>query len=66
MKADDFTVFGDCVVYCNQHLAPHRTGWCTVNPKNKTKLDATEVDAAAADECRAKGFKLYSDIINLK
>jgi len=66
MKADDFAVFGDCIVYCDQHLAPYRTGWCTVNPRNKTKLDAKEVDAEAAEECRVKGFKLYSDIINLK
>lgn len=56
---EDAIVFGENVwVYCNQHLRPHLTGWCTVPARNKVKLDATTEDAAHA-ECEAKGFTLY-------
>lgn len=62
---DDVSVFGENVyVYCNQHLAPHRTGWCTVSNHNKVALGAANYDAAV-DECRAKGFTLYSDLAKL-
>lgn len=61
--AEDARVFGENTwVYCDQHLAPHQTGWCGVDPRNKTRLDATHyVDAAA--ECRAKGYTLYADLV---
>ncbi len=29
-QSDDDTVFGP-VVYCNQHMREHKTGWCTVH-----------------------------------
>lgn len=58
---EDAKVFGEGrYVYCNQHMHPHTTGWCTVSPRNKTLLEATERDAAYA-ECRAKGFELYGE-----
>jgi hypothetical protein len=46
-------------VYCNQHLRPHQTGWCSVHNRNKTKLDAT-TQAEAYAECEAKGLKIWS------
>jgi len=58
---EDEIEFGRNVfVYCNQHMGVHKTGWCTVSNRNKVKLDATTYDVAA-DECRAKGYELYSD-----
>lgn len=57
----DEVKFGEKVwVYCNQHLRPHLTGWCTVDVGNKTKLDAKAEEEAYA-ECRAKGFKIYGE-----
>ena len=56
---EDAKHFGENVfIYCNQHLRPHRTGWCTVGVNNKVKLDATD-EAAAYAECEAKGYKIY-------
>jgi hypothetical protein len=58
---EDTKVFGENVwVYCNQHLRPHLTGWCTVSLHNKVQLDATNVDQAF-EECKLKGFKLYGE-----
>ena len=58
---EDAKVFGpDAWVYCESHLSPHGTGWCTVPARDKTKLDAiTREDAYA--ECRAKGLYLYGE-----
>lgn len=28
-------------VYCQQHVGPHVTGWCTVNANQKISLKAT-------------------------
>lgn len=47
-------------VYCDQHMRPHMTGWCTVSNRNKIKLDATSNDQAYS-ECRLRGFDLYQD-----
>ncbi len=55
---EDKRVFGDCWVYCNQHMKPHETGWCTISVRDKVKLDATNAKDAYA-ECEAKGLKLY-------
>jgi len=34
----DFLAFGDDWVYCNQHLRPHSTGWCSVGVRDKIGL----------------------------
>lgn len=58
---DDVLVYGSSVlVYCTKHLRPHSTGWCSVPPSGKVKLDALTVEEAYA-ECRSKGFALYED-----
>ena len=55
----DHKVFGEgSWVYCDQHLRPHLTGWCSVSPRNKILLDAQDEESAYA-ECKAKGYKLY-------
>lgn len=46
-------------IYCNQHMAYHLTGWCTVSNRDKVKLDATN-EAEAYSECRKKEYRLYS------
>lgn len=61
-KAEDTAHFGeDTIVYCSQHLRPHRTGWCTVNVANKIALEAQTIELAY-DECIRKGLKLYGDV----
>jgi hypothetical protein len=45
-------------IYCNQHLNPHMTGWCTVSVRNKTLLNATTAEDAGR-ECKEKGFVLF-------
>jgi len=60
---EDAEHFGeDTLVYCNQHLRPHSTGWCTVPIHHKTALES-KTEEEAVIECRKKGFKLYSDIV---
>lgn len=51
------------IVYCNQHLSPHYTGWCTVDNRNKIKLESIDLKSAA-DECRKKDYKLFFDLVN--
>ena len=59
---EDSRIFGEeAWVYCSQHMRPHRTGWCTVSPRNKTALEAKTLEAAYA-ECRERGFDLYDDM----
>lgn len=59
LTADQQEFGQDVWVYCDQHLRPHKTGWCTVANRNKTLLQsASEADAYA--ECEARGFKLYN------
>jgi hypothetical protein len=56
---EDAKYFGENVwVYCNQHLNPHMTGWCTVDNRNKILLEAKTAEAAGA-ECKAKGYTLF-------
>lgn len=51
-------------VYCFQHLAPHASGWCTVDVREKVGLGAflgsfdTQYQAAI-EKCRRLGLKLH-------
>lgn len=63
---EDFHVFGDVIVYCASHMRPHRTGWCSVPPDNKTPLDVEHLGPEAFDECRKKGYPLYGETPNTK
>lgn len=47
-------------IYCSQHRRPHLTGWCTVNNRDKTSLDAI-TESEAIYECKALGFRLLRD-----
>lgn len=56
---EDETYFGRGVyVYCDQHLRPHSTGWCTVSVKHKVGLSADTIESAYA-ECESRGFKIF-------
>jgi hypothetical protein len=56
---EDEIAFGRKVwVYCDQHMRPHMTGWCTVSNRNKIKLAATTQNGAY-EECKERGFELY-------
>lgn len=58
---EDAEFFGeDTWIYCDQHMRPHTTGWCTVSLRNKTALNSKTYEDAVI-ECRAKNFELYSD-----
>lgn len=58
---EDQVVFGDNAwVYCDQHMAAHTTGWCTVGAANKTLLVAQDYTQANI-ECRQRGFPLHID-----
>lgn len=54
-------------VYCDQHLRPHRTGWCTVPPANKVPLDIPDEGCDGSQEdaayalCRAMGVDIYGE-----
>jgi hypothetical protein len=70
MLKEERETFGENTwVYCDQHMRPHLTGWCTVGVRNKTKLNFTpsgdhqEDCKAAVAECRARGFELYADFV---
>lgn len=50
------TILGDWV-YCRQHMAPHRSGWCTVDLRDKVGLGVFpgaehEQYQAAWDKCK--------------
>jgi hypothetical protein len=47
-------------VYCSQHVRPHTTGWCTVDPRNKTPLKATTYEDAK-EEVRSMGLPIYGE-----
>ncbi len=60
---EDVKTFGKNVfVYCNQHLYPHLTGWCTVDSHHKTLLEATTVEDAYR-ECVSKEFPIFDGYI---
>jgi hypothetical protein len=61
-KFDDL-IFGKWV-YCAQHLAAHRTGWCTVGNGEKLGLgdfpgSEHEQGVAAFQKCKRLGLKIY-------
>lgn len=59
---EDFKEWGDAWVYCNQHLAAHKTGWCSVGVRNKVCLCAGDkTEEEAVKKCLDFGFKLYSE-----
>lgn len=55
---EDLSFGKEAWVYCDQHLRPHVTGWCTVSNRHKTPLKATTRDAAY-EECVHLGFKIF-------
>lgn len=59
-QTEDFEVFGDTWVYCNQHLRPHTTGWCTVGVKNKVGLGVT-CEKEAYEKCKHFNFTIFRD-----
>lgn len=61
-RTEDEKEFGfNQIIYCQEHLAPHFVGWCTVPNMEKIPLDAKTLEDAVK-ECRAKGYLLYEDI----
>lgn len=57
----DVAAFGrGAWVYCNQHLKPHPTGWCSVSPRDKVGLGVNTAKEAY-QKCRDWGFKIYND-----
>ncbi len=59
MTVDDQHLGKFC--YCNQHLAPHPTGWCTIPASDKVALKAENYSDAVI-ECRQLGLPLYIDL----
>jgi hypothetical protein len=54
---EDVRAFGENVwIYCPSHRRPHLTGWCSVNPIDKVRLEAKTREAADR-ECRDKGLR---------
>ena len=47
-------------VYCEAHVGPHETGWCSVPNDQKIKLDAT-TRADAYEECRRRGLVIHGE-----
>jgi hypothetical protein len=66
MKTDTQTtgagdeIFGDTLIYCNQHLKVHKTGWCSVSVRDKVGL-GTKDHKEAVEKCREWGFRLHQD-----
>lgn len=65
-RTEDEAAFGrDAWVYCNQHMRPHQTGWCTVSPRDKVGLGliggGAEIAQKAYQKCRDWGFELFAD-----
>lgn len=64
MKYEDVEVFGeDQWVYCDQHMRPHLTGWCTVHVDNKVGLglDKTVESQKVYSKCRKLGLRIFGD-----
>lgn len=60
-EALDVSAFGrGAWVYCNQHMRPHPTGWCTVSPRDKIGL-GVKTAQEAYDKCREWNLPLYAD-----
>jgi|AntAceMinimDraft_11_1070367.scaffolds.fasta_scaffold75311_4 hypothetical protein len=59
LPTEDEVQFGHKVwVYCDQHMRPHLTGWCTVSARNKIQLKAT-TDIEAYAECKERNLEIY-------
>lgn len=57
---EDAKVFGvGQWVYCNQHLRPHETGWCTVSARDKIGLGVSN-SKDAYEKCQAWGLRIYN------
>lgn len=55
----DVAAFGrGAWVYCNQHLKPHLTGWCSVSVRDKIGLGVSTPEEAYA-KCEAWGLKIF-------
>lgn len=63
-KLTDVTTFGaEHWIYCRQHLAPHLTGWCTVDIADKIGLGIYGVDNRdlAYEKCRNWGLHIHDN-----
>lgn len=58
--ATDDTVFGEWV-YCSQHMAAHKTGWCSVGNRDKIGLGPVANEAEAVEKCVRFGLRLYGN-----
>lgn len=56
------TIFGGWV-YCSQHRAAHRTGWCTIGNRDKLGLGDVETQREAEEKCRSFGLPLHCDYL---
>ena len=55
----DVAAFGrGAWVYCNQHVKPHQTGWCSISPRDKIGLGVATAKEAYA-KCEAWGLKIF-------
>lgn len=60
-QTEDISLGKGAWIYCDQHLRPHKTGWCTVGLSHKRKLDIpNDADHAAAyAECFRLGLEIF-------
>lgn len=58
-ETEDQKVFGiNKWVYCNQHMRPHLTGWCTVGVRNKILLNVSTAEEAM-EKCKELKLPVY-------
>lgn len=58
----DVAAFGrGAWVYCNQHMKPHQTGWCSVAVRDKIGLGVKNADEAY-QKCRDWKLPLYQGL----
>lgn len=59
LLTEDEKAFGvDAWIYCNQHLKPHQTGWCSVAVRDKIGL-GVKTASEAYSKCLDWGLELY-------
>ena len=64
MEFEDYNVFGGTWVYCNQHMKPHMTGWCSVSVRDKIGLGIEGKQENAQEayaKARAFGLPIYGE-----
>lgn len=62
-RVTDHAVFGIGEwIYCDQHLRPHMTGWCSVNYRNKVGLSVSSLEEAYT-KCKLLGLQIYKEPI---